>query len=162
MKIDLTDREIELLMGCIGTNIETIKRRHDPTDPMVAELIEELFELETDMREALHRKGDGWGDPEDPDLFMDPVDFAAKHDIEPDQIVICDAEINAETQMFNAGVEAREKMKASSRAAERRALKFSPPGQGAKASRPAPKSRERSEVQEHDLWEKPANDPVDW
>ena len=148
MKIDLTDREIELLMGCIGTNIETIKRRHDPTDPMVAELIEELFELETDMREALHRKGDGWGDPDDADLLMDPVDFAAKHDIDPISIVICDAEINAET--------------ATSRAAERRALKFSPPGQGAKASRPAPKSRERSEVQEHDLWEKPANDPVDW
>ena len=103
MKIDLTDREIELLMGCIGTNIETIRRRHDPTDPMVAELIEELFELETDLREALHRKGDGWGDPDDPGL------------------VICDAE----TRMFDAGVEAREKMKASSRAAERRALNFS-------------------------------------
>ena len=148
MNIDLTDREIELLMGCIGTNIETIRRRHDPTDPMVAELIEELFELETDMREALHRKGDGWGDPEDPDLFMDPVEFAAKHDIEPGQIVICDAEINAET--------------ATSRAAERRALKFSPPGEGAKASRPAPKTRERSEVQDHDVWAKPANDPADW
>ena len=148
MNIDLTDREIELLMGCIGTNIETIRRRHDPTDPMVAELIEELFELETDMREALHRKGDGWGDPDDADLLMDPVDFAAKHDTDPISIVICDAEINAET--------------ATSRAAERRALKFSPPGQGAKASRPAPKPRERSEVQDHDVWAKPANDPADW
>ena len=148
MNIDLTDREIELLMGCIGTNIETIRRRHDPTDPMVAELIEELFELETDMREALHRKGDGWGDPDDADLLMDPVDFAAKHDTDPISIVICDAEINAET--------------ATSRAAERRALKFSPPGEGAKASRPAPKTRERSEVQDHDVWAKPANDPADW
>ena len=149
MKIDLTDREIELLMGCIGTNIETIRRRHDPTDPMVAELIEELFELETDLREALHRQDDGWGDPDDADLLMDPVDFAAKHDIEPDQIVICDAEINAET--------------ATSRAASRRALKFVPPGPlGAKASRPAPKPSERSEVQEHDVWSKPPNDPVDW
>ena len=129
MKIDLTDREIELLMGCIGTNIETIRRRHDPTDPMVAELIEELFELETDMREALHRKGDGWGDPDDPGL------------------VICDAE----TRMFDAGVEAREKMKASSRAAERRALNFS-----------AREDGDRSEVQDHDVWIKPPNDPVDW
>ena len=102
MNIDLTDREIELLMGCIGTNIETIKRRHNPTDPMIAELIEELFELETDLREALHRQDDGWGDPDDPGL------------------VICDAE----TRMFNAGVEARERMKATSRAAERRALNF--------------------------------------
>ena len=129
MKIDLTDREIELLMGCIGTNIETIKRRHDPTDPMVAELIEELFELETDMREALHRQDDGWGDPDDPGL------------------VICDAE----TRMFDAGVEAREKMKASSRAAERRALNFS-----------AREDGDRSEVQDHDVWIKPPNDPVDW
>ena len=129
MNIDLTDREIELLMGCIGTNIETIRRRHDPTDPMVAELLEELFELETDMREALHRKGDGWGDPDDPGL------------------VICDAE----TRMFDAGVEAREKMKASSRAAERRALNFS-----------AREDGDRSEVQDHDVWIKPPNDPVDW
>jgi len=147
MNIDLTDREIELLMGCIGTNIETIKRRHDPTDPMVAELIEELFELETDMREALHRKGDGWGDPEDPDLFMDPVEFAAKHDTDPISIVICDAEINAET--------------ATSRAADRRALKFVPPGPlGAKASRPAPQPKERSEMQDVDVWD--ANDPRNW
>ena len=126
-------------MGCIGTNIETIKRRHDPTDPMVAELIEELFELETDMREALHRKGDGWGDPEDPDLLMD-------------QIVICDAEINAEAQMFNAGVKARETMKATSRAASRRALNFSR----------QPEDGERSETQKVDVWAKPSNDPADW
>ena len=96
---------------------------------MIAELIEELFELETDMREALHRKGDGWGDPDDPGL------------------VICDAE----TRMFDAGVEAREKMKASSRAAERRALNFS-----------AREDGDRSEVQDHDVWIKPPNDPVDW
>ena len=147
MNFNLTDREIELLMGCIGANIETIKRRHDPTDPMVAELIEELFELETDMREALHRKGDGWGDPEDPDLFMDPVDFAAKHDTDPISIVICDAEINAET--------------ATSRAADRRALKFVPPGPlGAKGDRPAPQPTDRSEMQDVDVWD--ANDPKNW
>ena len=147
MKIDLTDREIELLMMCVGTNIETIKQRHT-VEGAVAELIEELFELETDLREALHRQDDGWGDPDDPDLLMDPVEFAAKHDIEPDQIVICDAEINAET--------------ATSRAAERRALKFSPPGRGAKGDRPAPQPTDRSEMQDVDVWDKPANDPVDW
>jgi len=150
MKIDMTDREIELLMGCVGTNIETVKRRHNPADPMVAELIEELFELETDLREALHRQGDGWGDPDDPDLLTDPVEFAAKHDIEPDQIVICDAEINAET--------------ATSRAADRRALKFSPLGSGAKADRSAPQPKERSDMQDHDVfadgWN--PNDPSNW
>jgi len=134
MKIDMTDREIELLMGCVGTNIETVKRRHDPADPMIAELIEELFELETDLREALHRQGDGWG---------------------------IDAEINAETQMFNAGVDAREQVKATSRAADRRALKFVPPGPlGAKGDRPAPQPTDRSEMQDVDVWD--ANDPKNW
>ena len=109
------------------------------------------FELLHDLMEQAARPGE-WNDPEDPDLFMDPIDFAAKHDIEPDQIVICDAEINAETQMFNAGVEAREKMKATSRAAERRALNFSA----------ARDDGDLSETQKHDLWEKPGNDPVDW
>jgi len=145
MNIDLTDREIELLMDCLGTNIETIKQRHT-VEGAVAELIEELFELETDLREALHRKGDGWGDPDDPDLLMDPVEFAAKHDTD---LVICDAEINAETQMFNAGVKAREKMKATSRAADRRALKF--------AGRD---DDDRSETQQVDVWD--ANDPKNW
>jgi len=145
MNIDLTDREIELLMDCLGTNIETIKQRHT-VEGAVAELIEELFELETDLREALHRKDDGWGDPEDPDLHMDPVEFAAKHDTD---LVICDAEINAETQMFNAGVKAREKMKATSRAADRRALKF--------AGRD---DDDRSETQQVDVWD--ANDPKNW
>ena len=124
--MDLTDREIELLMGCIGTNIETIKRRHNAADPMVAELIEELFELETDMREALHRKDDGWGDPEDPGL------------------VICDAE----TRLFNAGVEARERMKATSRAAERRTLNF------------AGQSDDDTEAQGVDGWN--PDDPKNW
>ncbi len=140
MKIDMTDREIELLMGCVGTNIETVKRRHNPADPMIAELIEELFELETDLREALHRQGDGWG---------------------------IDAEINAETQMFNAGVDAREQVKATSRAADRRALKFVPPGQCAKGSKVfagAPQPKERSDMQDHDVfadgWN--PNDPSNW
>jgi hypothetical protein len=138
MNIDLTDREIHLLMAALGTHIGTLEKHPNASDPALAELITELFELETDLREALHRQDDGWGDPDDPDLLMDPVDFAAKHDTDPIQIVICDAEINAET--------------ATSRAAGRRALNFSV--QSA--------DDDRSEVQEHDVWEKPSNDPVDW
>ena len=106
----------------------------------------DLNELADDLREQLHRHDDGWGDPDDADLLMDPVDFAAKHDIDPISIVICDAEINAEM--------------ATSRAAERRALKFSPAGQGAKASRPAPQPKGRSEIQDVDVWD--ANDPKNW
>jgi len=81
---------------------------------------------------------------------MDPVDFAAKHDTDPISIAVCDAEINAETQMFNAGVEAREKMKATSRAAGRRALNLrGPRAEG-----------ERSETQSIDVWD--PNDPRNW
>jgi len=158
MNIDLTDREMQLLIDCIGTNTETVRRQHDPLDTMVAELLTELADLDMDLREALHRQDDEWSDPEDPDLHMDPVDFAAKHDTDPSDLVICDAE----THMFNAGVEARERMKATSRAAGRRALKFSPPGDGAKGDRPAPQPTDRSEMQDVDVWAKPCNDPADW
>jgi hypothetical protein len=144
--MDLTDREIELLMAALGAHIGTLEQHPNAKTPQLAELITELFELETDLREALHRQDDGWGDPDDPDLLMDPVDFAAKHDtgVNHDRHI-------AETQMFNAGVEAREKMKATSRAAGRRALKFSSGEDG-----------ERSETQKVDVWAKPPNDPVDW
>ena len=138
MHIDLTDREMQLLIDCIGTNIETVRRRHDPPNSMVSELLTELADLDMDFREALHRRDDGWSDPDDPDLLMDPVDFAAKHDTDPISIAICDAEINAET--------------ATSRAAGRRALNL-------RGSRDESK---RSEMQDVDVWAKPNNDPADW
>ena len=137
MNIDLTDREVQLLMECVGTNIETIKRRRDASEPMNTDLIEELFELETDLREAVNRQDDGWSDPGD--------------------LVICDAEIKAgvghdghtaETQIFNAGVEAREKMKATSRAADRRNFNFNAP------------DKKLSKTQTHDVWD--ADDPKNW
>jgi len=131
LNIKLTAREIDLLHQCISTNMETVKRRHDTDDPMILDLLAELGELSDDILEQRFNS-------KDPDLLMD-------------QIVICDAEINAEAQMFNAGVKARETMKATSRAAGRRALNFS-----------ARDERPRSETQKHDLWEKPGNDPADW
>lgn len=88
------------------------------------------FELLHDLMEQAARPGD----------WTDPISIA-----------VSDAEINAETQMFNAGVKARETMKATSRAAGRRTLNFS-----------ARDERPRSETQKHDLWEKPGNDPADW
>jgi hypothetical protein len=154
MNIDLTDREMQLLIDCIGTNIETVRRRHDPPNSMVAELLTELAELDMDLREALHRQDDGWTgaadaeinaesaiDPEDPDIhpgatvWLGPVDFAVKHD--------------AETQMFNAGVEAREQKKATSRAQDRRTFNT----QRHRDSR-------RSEAQTHDVWDD--SDPRNW
>ncbi len=150
LTIKLTEREIDLLHQCISTNIETVKRRHDVTGS-TADLIQELGELSDDLLEQRFRS-------EDPDLFMDPVDFAAKHDTG----VNIDRHI-AETQMFNAGVDAREKMKASSRAVDRRTLKFVAPGPlGAKGDKPAPQPKDRSEMQDVDVWAKPSNDPADW
>jgi len=132
LNIKLTAREIDLLHQCISTNMETVKRRHDTDDPMILDLLAELGELSDDLLEQRFN-------PKDPDLLMD-------------QIVICDAEINAEAQMFNAGVKARETMKATSRAASRRALNFSR----------QPEDGERSETQKVDVWAKPSNDPADW
>ncbi len=145
MKIDMTDREIELLMGCVGTNIETVKRRH-PMTGSTADLIQELAEMDMDIREQAFRGNDGFGgsnDAEHPDLHMEPVDFAAKHDtgVNHDRHI-------AETQMFNAGVEAREQKKATSRAAVRRSL-------GLKD-----KDRKLSEQQRVDVWN--PNDPKNW
>ena len=139
MNIDLTDREIELLMGALGARIGTLEQHPDASNPQLAELITELFELETDLREAVNRQDDGWN-------------------------VAVDAELNetpdAETQMFNAGVEAREKMKATSRAAGRRAraLNFRFPNVA------TPDDDDRSEVQKHDVFDDGWNpdDPRNW
>ena len=142
MNIDLTDREIELLMMCVGTNIETIKRRRDAAEPMNTDLIEELFELETDLREAANRQDDGWNDPDDPDLLMDPADFAVKHDREGKVFMV------AEDDFIQRGLDAREKAKANSRAATRRSLNLKD------------KDRKLSAQQQHDVWD--ANDPRNW
>ena len=161
LTIKLTAREVDLIHQCISTNIETVKRRHDPADPMIADLIAELGELSDDLLEQRFR-------PEDPDLFMDPVDFAAKHDTEPTEIVEREWQLSAEAQMIQAGIDARENMKASSRATERRAAKFVPAGSvgSTKADREnfnlnGP-DRKLSKSQTHDVWEKPSNDPADW
>jgi len=87
--------------------------------------IDEINEIADDIREQDCRRDDGWG---------------------------IDAEINAETQMFSVGVEAREKMKATSQAASRRALKFISPG--------TPKNRSKN--QDVDVWAPPPNDPAKW
>jgi hypothetical protein len=125
MKIELTDNEIIHLMDALDARIEDL----DDTlaiddDPEIQDQISEMRDLATDLFEAVSRQDDGWG---------------------------IDAEINAETQMFNAGVEAREKMKATSRAADRRALNLA-----------SPDADDRSEVQAVDVWDKPSNDPADW
>jgi hypothetical protein len=78
LNIKLTAREIDLVHQCISTNIETVKQRHDPTDPMIADLIAELGELSDDLLEQRFR-------PEDPDLpalkFVAPGTMKAGSDV---------------------------------------------------------------------------------
>ena len=123
LTIKLTEREIDLLHQCLSTNMETVKRRHDVTGS-TADLLQELGELSDDLLEQLQRRDDGWG---------------------------IDAEINAETQMFTVGVEAREKIKATamSRAQDRRTFNMK-------------RNRDSglSETQAHDVWDD--NDPRNW
>ena len=138
MKIELSETEIIHIMDALRERINDLRETNAiHLDVETADLAHELEELEHDLFEASARPRE-WDNPEDPDLFMDPVAFAVKHD--------------AETQMFNAGVDAREQAKASSHAADRRALNFSR----------QPDDGELSETQKHDLWSKPSNDPADW
>ena len=125
LNIKLTSREIDLVLECIGTNIETVKRRH-PMTGLAADLVQELAEMDMDIREQAFNRDD-WTE-----------------DLEPTEI--------SEDHFIQAGIAAREQVKASSRAAERRTLNFSAPTCDG----------ERSETQKHDLWEKPSNDPADW
>ena len=99
LTIKLTEREIDLLHQCISTNMETVKRRHDPADPMISDLIAELGELSDDLLEQLHNRDVG--------------------PLEGRTFVV------AEDDMIQRGMDAREQAKATSRAAARRTLNFS-------------------------------------
>jgi len=99
LTIKLTEREIDLLHQCISTNMETVKRRHDPTDPMIRDLIAELGELSDDLLEQLHNRDD---------IPLEGRTFAI-----------------AEDDMIQRGMDARAQAKATSRAASRRTLNFS-------------------------------------
>ena len=129
MNIDLTETEVIHIMDSLRVRINDLRGEAGRCGfEESADLADELEELEHDLFEASARPGD----------WTDPISIA-----------VCDAEINAETQMFNAGVGAREKMKATSRAAERRTLNFA-----------SAEDTERSEMQDVDVWD--ANDPGNW
>ncbi len=147
MKIELTETEIIHIMDSLRMRVNDLRDEVDQWGGAeTADLANELEELEHDLFEASARPGE-WSDPEDPDLFMDPVDFAAKHDPSVNHTFTA-----TEQSFIQAGIDAREQVKASSRAAERRALNFSA----------ARDDGDLSETQKHDLWSKPGNDPADW
>ena len=75
-------------------------------------------------------------------------------EIEPTEIAEGSSFTVAEDDFISAGIEAREQVKASSMAADRRAQRFG-------EFEVKPEGREPSEVQRHDLWDRP-DDSTKW
>jgi len=93
--VELTDRELELLIDALGIHADALNDSLVASgNPELADALNEVLDLETDLREMLHRD-DGWG---------------RDNDVIPD----------AAATMIDAGIEAREMKKATSRAATRR------------------------------------------
>lgn len=96
LNLKLTDTEIIHIMDALDARIEDLGDTLTfGDDPMIQDQIGEMRDLAADLFEAISRHDDGWndaapeaaadlihvcGDGEHPDLLMDPVDFAAKHD----------------------------------------------------------------------------------
>ena len=131
----LTEREIDLVLQCIGTNIETVKRRH-PVTGSTADLIQELIEMDMDIREQAFRD-DGW-DAETASFPVAGDDFIQRGMDAAEQ-----AKINRIAAVSRGPTNC-----ASSRAQERRILNSKK------------KERTLSETQVHDVWD--ANDPRNW
>jgi len=94
LKIELTETEITHIMDALDGRVEDLRDTLAlGADPMIEDEIAELTELSMDLFEALNR-------PEDP-FSGSPV-------------------VDAALDMMQAGIDAREQVKASSRAAERR------------------------------------------
>ena len=94
MKIELTETEITHIMDALDGRVEDLRDTlASGADPMIEDEIAELTELSMDLFEALNR-------PEDP-FSGSPV-------------------VDAALDMVQAGIDAREQVKASSMAADRR------------------------------------------
>ena len=133
MKIELTETEIIHIMDSLRMRVQDLR---DCDDAESADLANELEELEHDLFEASARRDDWTADVE-PTEIGEGFSFSV-----------------TENDFIQAGIKAREKAKSSSRAAARRAQRFGEFEVG-------PESREPSEVQRHDLWDRP-NDPTKW
>ena len=117
MKIDLTETEITHIMDALDARIEDLTDSLATVgDPEIEDEIDALTELCMDLFEALNR-------PEDP-FSGSPV-------------------VDAALDMVQAGIDAREEVKATSRAAERRNERMM-------KGTASPVSRDFS------------NDPIDW
>ena len=93
ININLTETEIDHILDALDARIEILTDSLATVgDPMVEDEIDALTDLSMDLFEAKNRRDDGWGDPV-PSAALD---------------------------MIQAGIDAREQVKASSMAAERR------------------------------------------
>ena len=94
MKIELEERELEIVLDALDERIASLSEIPElaAANPMIADQIAELEELQCDLLESLHRDDD-FGNDAGPD---------------------------AAAEFIQAGIDAREQVKASSRAAERR------------------------------------------
>ena len=138
MKIELSETEIVHIMDALRERINDLRETNAiHLDVETADLAHELEELEHDLFEASARPGD-WTEDLEPTEIADPF---VNHTFTA-----------TEQSFIQAGIDAREQVKASSRAASRRALNFSGHRDDG----------ELSETQKHDLWSKPSNDPADW
>ena len=124
LNIRVTEHELEL----ITLLLEQAGTMEDSTG-------QPAFELLHDLMEQAARPGD-WTEDLEPTEIADP---SVNHTFTA-----------TEQSFIQAGIDARERVKQSSRAAERRALNFS--GQ--------PQDRKLSKTQTHDVWD--ANDPKNW
>ena len=96
MKIELDKRELEIMLDALDARIADLEKSvvmaSGNLNPEISDQIAELGELQCDLFESLHR---------DDDFRNDAVPDAA-------------------AEFIQAGIDAREEVKASSRAAERR------------------------------------------
>ncbi len=121
MKIELCDTEITHIMDSLRERVNDLREEHSISGDMeTADLADELEELEHDLFEALHRPDGCWDN--------DPVPSAA-------------------LDMVQVGIDAREQVKASSQAAQRRQ------DRAALLKRGIPTTIPDCTI---------ANDPVDW
>ena len=99
MKIELTETEITHIMDALDARIKDLTDTLAMAgDPMIEDEIAELTDLNMDLFEAIGRRDDGWDDPAPP---------------------VASGQLWAD-DMIQAGIDAREQVKASSMAADRR------------------------------------------
>ena len=114
MKIELDETELTHILDALTDRINDLTDTLAVAgDPMIEDEIAALEELSFDLFESLHRKDDGWNDRDNDAVPEGALEIACSSD---HRLHMNDAELD----MVQAGIDAREQVKASSRAAARR------------------------------------------